>query len=156
MLSYLKLLLMNLLRRPPYAHVFRSGQPKCRWPKLDNSEPLSKLHAKYWGKNIDNEVGGEPMDIGGRRQGGFVLDLDIDSLETSKIWVRKDYTRIYEFCDKHSAEVQNDNFEQAASIVITGQPGVGECFSSYIHSSIPCIFGLKGRAIGFYMPYADA
>ena len=150
---------MNILLPPAFTQVFQSWYPNPWWPKLDTLHPLSELHAKYWGKNIDKEARGEPMDInaGGEGvSGGFALNLGIDSLETSKIWVREDYTRIYEFCDKHSAEVQNDNFEQAASIVITGQPGVGECFSSYIHSSIPCIFGLKGRAIGFYMPYADA
>jgi hypothetical protein len=81
--------------------------------------------------------------------------LDIDSLTTSGIWVREDYTRLYGYYSKYSAEVQNDQFQKAPSIIVTGQLGVGECFSSYIHSSLSNIL-LKGENAGSFMPYAAA
>lgn len=70
----------------PYAHVFLPGEPMTPWLQLHTASSLSLLHAKFWGKSIDedrakweNEQGGEFMEIKGSDVGSgcFVLDLGI-------------------------------------------------------------------------------
>jgi hypothetical protein len=46
----------------------------------------------------------------------------------SKLWIRKDYLRIYDFCESR-CEYVGSKLPRAPSVVITGQPGVGEYFS---------------------------
>ena len=40
---------------PLYAYVFPHQLPTPALIKLDDKDPLSKLHAKYWSKSIDEE-----------------------------------------------------------------------------------------------------
>jgi len=60
-------------------------------------------------------------------QGCFSLDLGIHGLKVSKIWVRKDYLRIYDNCIKHCEDVR-DCDHLSPSAIITGQPGVGKTY----------------------------
>ena len=62
-------------------------------------------------------------------RGCVALDLDDDTLAPSKLWIRKDYLRIYDFCERRYKYIRN-NLHQAPSVVVTGQPGLGEYFSS--------------------------
>jgi hypothetical protein len=119
----------------PYAHVFRPQVPETPWPKLDPIEVLSKLHAKYWGEDIhkderrwlEMQTGGQltPTDASEVAPGCFALNLDIDFLYPSSLWVREDYIRLYDYCSVYCDKAQNSRNRRAPSIVITGQPGIG-------------------------------
>jgi hypothetical protein len=119
---------------PPYAYVFEQ-YPKSPWPRLEDLEPLSQLHTKYWGNPIQgNEPElqlpsesqaisdeGQAMDDDldesqamdddsgeGQREigtGCFVLDLGNESLKTQALWVRRDYLRFYEYCNLYCNSV---------------------------------------------------
>ena len=122
---------------PPYASVFQGSFPRLPLLRLDDEDRLSVFHAKYWGVNIDQDeskwIGahGQLMDVDGSEvvRGCFVLGLDNDYFMASKLWVRKDYLRMYDRCDSHYEDVRNRRLHLRPSVVITWQPGVGECFS---------------------------
>jgi hypothetical protein len=60
----------------------------------------------------------------------FLLDFDIGLLGRSRLWVRKDYIRIYEYCNRYCEDVEDNGQHVPPSVVITGQPGIGEiCFT---------------------------
>lgn len=123
----------------PYAHIFEPGEPVTPWRKLPALSPLTKLHDKFWRKNIDEDRskwekeeggGGAPMEVEGSDVGPgcFVLDLGIESFRISRLWVHKDYIRLYDGCNTHFNEISNMNVPPP-SVVITGQLGIGTCFS---------------------------
>jgi len=126
---------------PPYAYVFYN-LPKPPLTKLDDEGDLSVLHAKFWGVSIDQderawvEAHGQLMENDGSEvvQGCFALDLHIRRLMVSKLWVRKDYWRIYDHCRSHCESVltarENGFLSRPPIAIITGQPGIGECFFS--------------------------
>lgn len=140
---------------PSYDNVF-SVEPRTPWIKLADNEPLSQLHTKFWGRPIQDDEPelqmsseGQPMDDSEDQSevgpGCFTLELGISEIRIQKLWVRKDYIRIYEYCNSHYNEVwshpnpdshlgANWKPPMAPSIVITGQPGIGDCFS-YLRSS---------------------
>ena len=117
----------------PYAHVFQTGQPKTRWPKLDDDESLSMLHDKCWGKDISDErrkwLGtqsrGHQMDTD-ETSAGFALYLDIKALNQGSMWVREDYVLLYNDCTAHFNDPMVLSGSKPPSVVITGQPGVGK------------------------------
>jgi|SRR6267142_2943820 len=125
----------------PYSYVFQPRYPKIPWPKLEDFEPPSLLHTKYWGRPIQgNEPelqtpsDGQPVDESEIGPGCFALDLDVKSLRISGLWVRQDYIRLYNYCNTHYNNVWSHSKPgrpppSAPSVVITGQPGIGECFS---------------------------
>jgi hypothetical protein len=107
---------------------------------LDHEEELSKLHAMYWGNSIDEDEAawvqehGQLVENDGSDviQGCFALELQTDMPMASKLWVRKDYWRIYDHCHSHCESVRtapNKMFRPPIAI-ITGQPGIGKCFFS--------------------------
>ena len=120
----------------PYAHLFQKGQPKTPWPKLDADECLSMLHAKYWGKDIREEMRqwqekqtrGQPLntDQSTVLPANFALYLDIDDLNISSMWVREDYVLLYDHCIAYFNQPKIRPSPMPPSIVITGQPGIGE------------------------------
>jgi hypothetical protein len=106
------------------------------WSKLPDDAPFSQLSSKYWGNNIECEakrwrkshptiVDDPANDIG---PDCFMLNLDIN-FSPSKLWVRQDYIRIYDYCKKRHASGPLTTGRQR-SVVLTGQPGVGEFLSS--------------------------
>lgn len=121
---------------PPYAYAFLCELPSPPLLKKDDETHLSMFHAKYWGVSIDQDestwVGahGQLMAIEGSEvvRGCFALDLDSNYFTTSKLWVRRDYLRIYDRCDSHYEHIRN-NGHLSPSVVITGQPGIGERYS---------------------------
>ena len=120
---------------PAYVCVFPFELPVPPLQKLDVKSSCSRLHTKYWGKGIDQD---ESKWVGKRAQlpdidesevvrGCFPLDLDVDGFMVSKLWVRKDYIRIYDYCISHCEDTRNDQDQHLApSVVITGHPGCGE------------------------------
>jgi len=102
----------------------------------DESELVeAQVHGKHKDVNEDeSELVGvhdelEDIEESEVAQGCFSLELGIPGLRISKLWVRKDYLRIYDHCNEHCEKVRKAE-HLSPSAIITGQPGVGECFSS--------------------------
>lgn len=115
------------------ASVFIHESDANSWTKLEGHRVLSRLHAKYWRKDMTEEAQDWRMshlvedddfdDIG---PGCYALDLGIEDLERSKLWVRNNYLQIYDYCNTHYDRVKSFGSGIAPSVVITGQAGVGE------------------------------
>lgn len=112
------------------------------WSKLQTDEPFSQLSSKYWGKRIEGEaeqwrkshstiVDDPENDIG---PGCYVLDPGANS-HFPKLWVRKDYIRIYDYCCAQHAQGPLTTGTQR-SAVVTGQPGIGMSLSSVASCTI--------------------
>ena len=122
----------------PDPHIFQDGEPEVPWTKLRASSPCSELHAKFWGVDIHEDevkwLQTQPkerfmyIDEGDVAPSCFALNLGIRYFCGSKLWVREDYIRIYDECKKYYEP--QDEAEAARSVVITGQPGIGECVPS--------------------------
>jgi hypothetical protein len=127
------------------------------WRRLRETEDLARLHAKFWRRSMEAEerewrktqLENEPMAVdvdecsGGDTTedtegdddeidadeidaGCYVLQIDISGLE--EIWIRKEYIKLYNCCDDHLTHGRQSMKPRSA--VITGQPGIGECFTS--------------------------
>jgi len=102
------------------------------WSKLVDSDDFSQLRSKFWGKKIEDEArdwrtshpevkDDEEDDI---FPGCYALNLGIE-LTVEKLWVRQDYIRIYQYCEMRYAAGLTSVTQNARSVVITGQPGIG-------------------------------
>ena len=84
--------------------------------------------------------------------GCYMLDIGIDGLRFSKLWIRAEYIRVF-----NSLKTYYDTpvFQYwAPCVVVTGQPGIGELVASdYFENNNFCI---KARVYGPIMLYADA
>ena len=93
--------------------------------------PLTQFHAKFWG--VEKEGGlSDNMEVDDSTADDissrcYVLDIGIRGVE-DKIWVRADYTRMFEFAEEFYAESLNEPRSPSPCLVITGQPGIGELF----------------------------
>jgi hypothetical protein len=120
-----------------YAQVFQR-LPKDPWLELSSDEPLSSLHAEYWGKGIlddkrkwlEAQDGGHRMDTD-EVPANFALYIDINGLKPRSLWVRKDYMLLYDACMAYFSRPRKSG--TPPSVVLTGQPGVGtyHTLSSY-------------------------
>jgi hypothetical protein len=123
---------------PTLASVFLFEGASASWSKLEEDHGLSQLCSKYWGKDIEHDAKhwrkshssvriNRAVDIGPKC---FGLDLGVN-IRCSKMWVRQDYLRIYDYCStRRHEEGPSSATERARSVVITGQPGVGVFLSS--------------------------
>lgn len=149
---------------PALASLFTHGHRSdlALWSKLEDDHELSRLCSQFLGKETEDEakqwrkaqstVKADPTnDIGPEC---YALDLGIE-LECSKLWVRQDYIRIYDYCSKRHEEGQSCGLKGAYSVVITGQPGIGvfpSSVASYEVSNNPS--HEKVKHIGSLMPSA--
>ena len=94
------------------------GCTTSQWMTVPGSHPLSQLRDKFWNYSVEEEekewrrghleLEGETMVVDEDDEnigteigpGCYPLDLDIQNLGLSKPWIRQDYIRIYDFCDK--------------------------------------------------------
>jgi len=117
------------------ASVFRGDL--ASWSKLADSHRFSELRSNFWGNQIEHEAeqwreshpameNDHTNDIGASCYG---LDLGID-IKYSKLWVREDYIRLYDYCSEWYEEHPHSPEQLAPAVVITGQPGVGVFLSS--------------------------
>jgi hypothetical protein len=115
------------------ASVFCNKSDSQSWKKLKRGHEFSNLRLAFWGKKVEDDArqwresqsaveDDDDNDIG---PGCYVLNLDLE-LRCSKMWVRKDYIRIYDYCTRRHEEGPRYGREKARSVVITGQPGVGK------------------------------
>ena len=81
--------------------------------------------------------------------GCYVLDIGIDGIVPSTLWIHPDYIRIYEALQDHYDRKAKPR-DRAPSAVLTGAPGVGEsrCFASSAQYSKSCI---KAKVFGCIM-----
>jgi hypothetical protein len=117
---------------PTLASVFLLEGASASWSKLRGDHGFSQLYSKYWGKDIEHDakqwrkshssVMVDPIVEMGPEC--FGLDLGVNVKE-SKMWVRQDYIRIYDYCSRRHQEGPSSVTARARSVVITGQPGVG-------------------------------
>jgi len=127
---------------PPYASAYKI-LPDAPLKKLGDTDERSILHATFWNAGIDQdertwvEARGKPLEENDESevvQGCFVLDLQTKDFMCPKLWVRKDYWRIYDCCQSHHETVLTASEDEAGTqppiAIITGQPGIGECFFS--------------------------
>ena len=92
--------------------------------------PLARFHAKFWGVEEEGELSNN-MEVDNSIADGdeisprcYILDIGIRGAE-DKIWVRADYIRMFKFAEKFYAESLSNPLSPC--LVITGQPGIGEC-----------------------------
>ncbi|KAF8264763.1 hypothetical protein EI94DRAFT_1591703 [Lactarius quietus] len=96
--------------------------------KLDDDHPLVHLHQKFWQQgaqgdqllNLHEVQGAE----GDETAGCYVLDIGISCMWPTKIWVRREYMRMYQRCYDHLETKRNR--QKSPSMVITGHPGIGK------------------------------
>ena len=125
--------LTSMAGRPAYADVYNL-LPDPPLAKVDVMHDLSQLHSQYWSKNInadaDDQTSEQLPDVDESEvvRGCFNLTIRFpgNNEDFSKLWVRKDYIRIYDYCEGYDTTIG----PTPPSIIISGQPGVGECFSS--------------------------
>ncbi|KAI0293194.1 hypothetical protein BC826DRAFT_1015722, partial [Russula brevipes] len=106
------------------------------WNRLEPPDPYSQLHSKFWGVDIAasrrdwwrSQTGKITMGENEIDEESFALDLDIPNFQRSRFWVRKDYVRIYDYCNKYFEDAREHLCMAAPSVVITGQPGIGKFY----------------------------
>jgi len=114
-----------------YADVFRHGKPETPWPKLMSSDDLSNLHAKFWGKRIDQDElewrqrQADQLKENHVLPGSFVLNLGTDQIVSSSTWIRREYIQLYDRCNEHCNKAIRLG-SRPPSVVITGHPGIGK------------------------------
>lgn len=121
--------------------------------KLYDDQALQRVHIKYWGKCVEDEVEKwwttpESYIITGRGleatsnedeetdddEVGLdpnccVLTIDTPLHMRRKIWVREEYVRMYDcFEARHQEFITRDH---STVTVLTGQPGIGEFNQAY-------------------------
>ncbi|KAH9007281.1 hypothetical protein EDB86DRAFT_2870989 [Lactarius hatsudake] len=77
--------------------------------------------------------------------GCFTLDLSTTIIGL-KLWVRKEYIKIYDVCNEYLKSATNE--DGPLSVVITGQPGIGE----HLTLTLIEIYWLKGKS--YWILYA--
>ncbi|KAF8235604.1 hypothetical protein L208DRAFT_739268 [Tricholoma matsutake] len=57
--------------------------------------------------------------------GCYALNIDVEGLELSKIWIRADYIRVYNSLDS-LRDVTTASIFQRVGAILTGEPGIGK------------------------------
>ena len=132
------------------------------WHKVDDNSRFSKFHAKFWGKSMvdmerewlnlksqpldhstDDDVimddgYDEDPDADGDTEfipGCYELDISPNPVsDVSKIWIRADYIRIFNYTE--SAYDLCYERHKAQAVVYTGQPGIGECDCLHLQDTL--------------------
>src|SRR5579863_4166254 len=84
------------------------------WTKLEGYRLLSRVHAKFWRKDMTEEAQewrrSHPVKDDGYDDivpGCYALDFGMEDLERSKLWVRNNYLQIYDYCNTHYDRVKS-------------------------------------------------
>jgi hypothetical protein len=126
------------LMTPPelsYEDVFEEDA-RSYWEKLRDNDRQSRLWARFWGKDIlgdarrkwhKMQTSDDQMDLDTEAPVPFPFDIGIDAFNVSTVWVRNDYTLLYDYCTNRFASpvVQTKN-AKPLTIIISGQPGIGK------------------------------
>ncbi|KAF8501872.1 hypothetical protein BU17DRAFT_78406 [Hysterangium stoloniferum] len=120
------------------------------WVKLALNEPLAQFHTKFWGTSMKDErdawskADGQgalnelEMDVDDDGEadilpGCYSLVIGIEGFTQQFIWVRAEYIRIFDACQRQYEETITHKpgryfGGRPPSFVITGQPGIGKTF----------------------------
>ncbi|KAH9036897.1 hypothetical protein EDB84DRAFT_1416475, partial [Lactarius hengduanensis] len=120
-----------------YCAIIDQTYPKAnKITQLPYYHPLVQVHRKFWLQSPPDVPWNESMNVDkdddadeGEGEGdgpGFILKLDIPGISRSELLVRKEYIRLYEYCDKYLESRRNK--QKPPSVVITGQPGIGKSY----------------------------
>ncbi|KAF8516580.1 hypothetical protein BU17DRAFT_50754 [Hysterangium stoloniferum] len=118
------------------------------WVKLALDEPLAQFHIKFWGTSMKDERDAWRKADGQGALNEFAMDVDDDGeaeilpdcyslgigikgFTRQFIWVRAEYIRIFDACQREYEEtitpMPGRYFSgESPSFVITGQPGIGK------------------------------
>ena len=115
-----------------------------QWTRILDSE-FAQLHARFWGADfqeeekkwretqskdppmnvdVDNETAEEDEEDE-TGPGCFILRLP--EMADEEIWIRQEYIRVYDFCKEYLKFCRTNGLRKPPSVVVTGQPGIGEC-----------------------------
>jgi len=99
------------------------------WHRLHETESLAILHANFWATSTkepeDESMNVDAVDDEDTGSGCYILDLRIPGID-SKVWIRKEYIRLYDYCDEYLKSKSAN--KEPISVVITGQPGIGKSY----------------------------
>jgi hypothetical protein len=116
-----------------------------QWTRILDSEPFTRLHAKFWDASMQDEERkwretqskDVPMNVevptaevdeeDETGPGCYILRLPWTRGTTKTIWIRQEYIRVYDFCEKYLNFCGTNSLQETPSVVVTGQPGIGEC-----------------------------
>jgi hypothetical protein len=122
--------------------------------RLPDDDPFNLFRVKFWGQSLAEEEqvwreahpatggglrgkdqdGDESMGEGGGEitdvdddiiPGCYLLDLDIETINPMKIWIRADYIRVYNHVETYY-ETPGFPPNRAPCVVLAGQPGIGK------------------------------
>lgn len=151
-LSYQHQMASSAMEQGSLSSSYHSVIPEngAQWDRLnENTEALAQLHRKFWGGEAmqdeetrwrETQPENESMDVDVDETaeededdeigagGCYTLTLDMPGIGRSPLWIRKEYIRIYDFCERHLASHRRG--PEPPSVVITGQPGIGKCLAS--------------------------
>jgi hypothetical protein len=126
-----------------FASVVQVQEHLAPWRQLDDSDSIALLHRRFWGTSMAIEEqawrrtqSSDPaIDEDGDQDGDDIIPgcylLDI-GMNISKLWIRADYIRIYDFLEAHYKKPSAPSF-RAPAAVVTGQPGVGEDQDAFVN-----------------------
>jgi hypothetical protein len=148
---------MSLIQKPEsglkLADVVRFNRIAQPWNKLEDDDRFGEFHAKFWGKSMVDEEeewhnlqSSHTTDDDVIMDDGYDKDTDDTDADTdhefipgcyelnispnpvsdfSKIWIRADYIRVYKYAESKYDRCYK--YRKAQAVVLTGQPGTGEC-----------------------------
>jgi hypothetical protein len=124
--------------------------------------PILAIGSEFGDENQDgdermDEDSDETMDEGERTDldgdiilGCYLLDIGIEGLDFSKIWVRAEYKRVYDFVEIHHKKPSVPR-GRAPAVVVTGQPGIGVfSLSPFFSPMLTERLMRKGKSVWIY------
>jgi hypothetical protein len=116
--------------------VFRIQSAAESWYPVPDDDPFLLLHRTFWCKPIvtvsrqsphDDDLMDVDEDEDEVDSDYFTFNLDNPEISTDAILLRQEYPRFYDLCDSYCDRRKSGFLKKAPSVVITGQPGIGEC-----------------------------
>ena len=105
------------------------------WRKFPDTYELVCLHRKFWilGESANillnpREPEDQGDDIG---PNCHILDIGMPTLGLTRLWIRNEYIRMYKHCEDHLETNRNES--KSPAMVVTGQLGIGKCFTLSYH-----------------------
>jgi len=128
---------------PSSYRFFVPSSSEKQFRKIDKDNPHSRLHSHFWGEPLSKfRSETESVNIGVHEEregycedtgededkinaGDYDYILNVGLPGRVQVFIRKEYIRFYNYCNAHLAG--DNQTREALSVVITGQPGIGEC-----------------------------
>ncbi|KAH9051432.1 hypothetical protein EDB87DRAFT_1687260 [Lactarius vividus] len=136
-----------------YGTIIRETEANlAKCTQLHDTHALAQLHRKFWRRGMQGRPENKSVNVNEDKDEGdeigpgcYILDLGIPDLRRSKLWIHKEYIRLYEYCNKYLESRRNE--QVAPSVVITGQPGIDEMYNQYGPTPRICLDFVKDEAM---------